>query len=232
MADLGIEAVCTHSELSTSDERGRFAAAFGVDVFDEYASEELYLIATQCRFGQYHIVDDNVRVDVIGTDAETNEGKIVATSLTNGYMPLIKYRQDDIVELGSRSQTCECGSTFRILRKIRGREYDQLIRADGSKVDIDRVIDLYNSTIMAGGSGIAGCTIYQVDTGVLEVVAELFDGRAPNARDSLDVFVSGLREAYSPDIPNISINMIEERRPRPGPKPRLVVPGAPPEPIE
>src|SRR5262249_13898026 len=92
---LSIEAICTNSEASTEQERQLISAWFGAPVFDEYSSEELYLIATQCEHGRYHLVEDNVRVDVYRPDS-SGLGEVVGTSLTNFYMPFIKYRQGDL----------------------------------------------------------------------------------------------------------------------------------------
>lgn len=221
--ELGIMGICTHSESSTAEERRGFSVAFAVDVFDEYASQELHLIATQCRYGRHHIVEDNIRADVTRDGAYDGVGQLVATTLTNDYMPFIRYLQGDVVELEGPAAPCECGSTFRVMSKLYGREDELLRRRDGSLVDLDRVVDLYNTTLIPQESGVAQCRIYQLEPGVLEIFVQPVGGNEMRDGTSIDAFTTGLREIYASDELSLSVKVVERiRRPRPK-RPSLVV---------
>lgn len=223
LAKLGIMGICTHSESTTAEERRGFSAAFGVDVFDEYASQELHLIATQCRYGRHHIVEDNIRADVTRDGAYGGAGQLVATTLTNDYMPFIRYLQGDVVELEGPAAPCECGSTFRTMSKLHGREDELLRRRDGSLVDLDRVVALHNTTLIPQGSGVAQSRIYQLEPGVLELFVQLVDGKELRNRASIDAFTAGLREIYAPDELALSVKVVELIRKKGPKRPSLVV---------
>ena len=49
-------------------ERVLIGERLGAPVFDKYSSVELSFIATQCIHGNYHLVEDNVRADVLNFD--------------------------------------------------------------------------------------------------------------------------------------------------------------------
>jgi phenylacetate-CoA ligase len=190
VADCGIEAIAVHSETSTVRERERISRHFGAPVFDEYSSEELYLIATQCRHGRYHLVEDNVRVDAQSFDGGPPE--IVATSLTNTYMPFIRYRQGDAISLNDRPVACPCGTTFRVLDGFVGRIDQLLHRLDGSEVPSDVLMGLYDRTLLGSHSEAAEFQLRQQVDGDVELLVRCRStGPAPDA-GAINAFCSGL----------------------------------------
>lgn len=119
----GVEAILTNSESSTQLERSYYSNALGVPVFDEYSSEELGLIATQCHYGKYHVAEDNVYLEVVNTD-ERGFGNVICTGLCNELMPLIRYDHGDLAKINTDHQRCECGSVCTSLIEINGRRDD------------------------------------------------------------------------------------------------------------
>lgn len=119
----GVEAILTNSETSTQLERSYYSKLLGVPVFDEYSSEELGLIATQCVHGRYHVTEDNVYLEVINAD-ENGFGRVVCTGLCNALMPLIRYDHGDLAKSIPGGARCECGSSCTSLEEINGRRDD------------------------------------------------------------------------------------------------------------
>jgi phenylacetate-CoA ligase len=192
LASVGLEAICTHSESSTREERRQVAARFGAPVLDEYSSEELYLIATECRHGRYHVVEDNVRVDVLGGG---KHGEIVGTSLINTYMPFIRYRQGDAIELaGDAAGTCACGSRFTALTSFHGRADQLLRRRDGSVVPPDQVMGLYDRTLLTRDARVEEFRIVQDEQAAIDVLVRPPAGDDHPSPAPLSEFLAGLEE--------------------------------------
>lgn len=119
----GVEAILTNSESSTQLERTYYSKALGIPVFDEYSSEEVGLIATQCAHGQYHVIEDGVYLEVVNADAQ-GFGSVVCTDLDNDLMPLIRFDHGDIARKTSERERCGCGSCCTSLYEVNGRRDD------------------------------------------------------------------------------------------------------------
>lgn len=98
---------------------------FGVPVGNLYGSIEFNGIALICPYNHMHILYNNVLVE---TDEDNN---LIITSLTNTYMPLIRYKIGDIGIITNNN--CACGFKGDILDLQRGRDKE--------------VIELYNLCI-------------------------------------------------------------------------------------
>ena len=85
--------VVTGGGVLTSPMRQRILEGFKAAVLDTYASEEMSIIACECReTGLYHIREDNVIVEVLEDGMPVPEGKrgrVVVTSLHFRAMPFI-----------------------------------------------------------------------------------------------------------------------------------------------
>jgi phenylacetate-CoA ligase len=117
------------SDTLTPMMKRRISDAFGAPVYDTYASEEIDIMAWECKeSGQYHVCDDNVILEVLkdGVPAAPGErGEVVATNLHLYAMPFIRYRVGDEVTVGE--QVCPCGLPFSTIKAIDGRKTDYLI---------------------------------------------------------------------------------------------------------
>lgn len=147
LSDYGVSHVIVHSEQSTKQARDEMAKALGVIVYDEYSSEELTRIALECSGGIYHIEEDASYIEIVDRDTlkniEDGTGVVVGTNLLNTTTPLIRYWQNDVVTINSKIK-CSCGSNFRTLTKINGREMDCII-SNGEKIPASAFMDLaYN----------------------------------------------------------------------------------------
>jgi phenylacetate-CoA ligase len=104
---------------------------FKVPYYDQYACEELQMMAWQCPVKEgYHIDADSIVMQFLDRHSEEvgegEQGEIVCTSLFNYAMPLIRYAVND---LGVPSDTpdCKCGRSFPLMKIVEGRK-DSIVR--------------------------------------------------------------------------------------------------------
>jgi phenylacetate-CoA ligase len=134
---LRLRFVTSGGEVLTPAMRAQISAAFGVPVFDVYASEEFNLLAWQCPHGDsYHVSDDGLILEVLRDDgsaaAQGERGIVVGTALHSHAMPFIRYELGDIAMRGP--QGCACGAPFSTITEIQGRMIDQFPLPDGRLV--------------------------------------------------------------------------------------------------
>ena len=99
---------------------------FGVPVANMYGSEEHNCIAYECPYGHMHILNENVKVEVMknGVISDNESGEAIITNLNNYTMPLIRYNQGDDINLMDQNYVCPCGNTANIIKIINGRQRD------------------------------------------------------------------------------------------------------------
>ena len=105
---------------------------FGVPVFNLYGSTETGHLLMENGRGEMKPSYDTAFLEIINADAH-GVGELVVTTLTNDYMPLLRYRIGDLAERHVRS----CGNHFT----VHGRARDVLTSHDGARVttwDVDQ----------------------------------------------------------------------------------------------
>jgi len=172
--EFGVEAIGTNSERSSREERQRYSEVFGVPVLDEYSSEELSLIAHECRERRYHLVEDSAYLEVADTDGQ-GFGRLVGTSFGNFLMPFIRYDQGDVVRLAGRGSACACGTGFRAIDAFRGREDEGLHDGPNRTVPSDAVLGLCDSTLVVAESNVRQYQIVQVTPDLVRLRVQLSD---------------------------------------------------------
>lgn len=130
---LQLRFVGTAGEVLTPLMRVSIEQAFGVPVYDTYASIEFNLLGWQCRqTGALHTCDDSVVMEIMDgarVVGEGETGEVVATDLHSYAMPMIRYRLGDLVTKGRSS--CPCGQPFSTIRSVQGRTIDYFYLPDG-----------------------------------------------------------------------------------------------------
>jgi phenylacetate-CoA ligase len=114
---------------------------FGVPVFNLYGATEAGHLLMENECGEMKASLENVFCEVVEPD-ERGVGDLVVTTLTNHFMPLVRYRVGDLVERGEQP--------YATNYLIHGRSRDILRRRDGRRMttlDIDQCF--------AGANGIA-----------------------------------------------------------------------------
>src|ERR1017187_3202156 len=105
---------------------------FGVPVFNFYGSTETGHLLMENEHGEMKASLENVFYEVVNAD-ERGIGDLVVTTLTNNFMPLVRYRIGDLVE--------RCEEPYATNYLVHGRARDALRRRDGRRVttlEIDR----------------------------------------------------------------------------------------------
>ncbi|MFC2095660.1 phenylacetate--CoA ligase family protein [Candidatus Bipolaricaulota bacterium] len=109
---------------------------FGCRVHDRYGSRENGFVAGECSHGRLHILSFNNVVEVVDDSGKPapadQEGHVLATSLHNHAMPLIRYDTGDLASAGSG--VCKCGSTLPFLNRITGRVVEHFPTSHGCLV--------------------------------------------------------------------------------------------------
>ena len=148
MAALRLRGVSVGSELSTQAERDGWEAAIGAPVRDEYSSEELGRIASQCPEGRYHLHEDVVLTEIVDADGRPTDGlgEIVGTELHNRTMPFVRYRQGDLARISG--EPCPCGRHTRLLVDLVGRRNDGFILRDGRTLPAGFLLDVCYRAIL------------------------------------------------------------------------------------
>jgi phenylacetate-CoA ligase len=107
----------------------------GARAVEFYGCTEVGPIAAQCPEGSMHLLSDNSYIEICrdGEPVPHGEfGDIVATSLSNRAMPLVRCRIGDSGAISP--DPCRCGRPYPVLASLVGRASDLFVTADGTKV--------------------------------------------------------------------------------------------------
>lgn len=132
-----IKHIKTIGETVHQELRDRTRAITGLEIEDNYSSNECGTMAMQCPVsGMYHVMSETVIFEVIKEDgtpaAPGEEGRVVVTDLHNFATPLIRYQINDWAEQGPEEQ-CRCGRTLPLIKRLIGREHSIMTRPDGTR---------------------------------------------------------------------------------------------------
>lgn len=132
----GLRCVETLSEILHPDVRAACQQVWGVKVVDMYSSQEVGYLALQCPdHDHYHVQSENLLVEILDDSgrpcAPGETGRIVATTLHNYAMPLIRYEIGDLAVAG---ETCSCGRGLPVITRILGRVRNMLTLPTGGQV--------------------------------------------------------------------------------------------------
>jgi phenylacetate-CoA ligase len=156
-------AVNVNSEMSSSAERSFFSEKLSSFVFDDYSSEELTRIASQCRHLNYHLFDDINYMEVVDDQGNPVDdgtvGNLVGSNLHNRAMPLLRYMQGDRGAI--RKSNCACGRSFRILEKLEGRKNDSFVLPDGRLLSSGFLLDLTYEVFLHYGQSVRAFCLVQ-----------------------------------------------------------------------
>jgi len=180
-----------NSELSTKHQRDFISSVFGCPVYDEYSTEETWMIASQCRHGNYHLYIDNVWVEFLDRNGNSvepgEEGEMVLTTSRSDAMPFIRYRIGDIGRYSDKK--CPCGLGYPLLEAFDGRADDSFILPSGTYISSLKILNTFTKFIKKYLHLMEEFKIIQKDRGyiVIELVKgkEYSDSRFKELTDSL-----------------------------------------------
>jgi phenylacetate-CoA ligase len=116
-------------------QREEISRYLGARVIEVYGCSESGAIAMECPAGSLHVFDTNVHLEIFrdGKPVPLGEfGDIVATSLNNKAMPLVRCRIGDRGRLSP--DPCTCGLHSPVLMDLQGRAADTFQTSDGEMV--------------------------------------------------------------------------------------------------
>ena len=132
----GLRHLRTVGETVSPALREEVRRRFGLELEDNYSSQEIGVIALQCPAGGglYHAMAESLVVEVVdeaGRACGAGEvGRILVTDLHNFASPMLRYEIGDWAEAGG---PCACGRGLPTLARVLGRERNLLIKADGTR---------------------------------------------------------------------------------------------------
>jgi phenylacetate-CoA ligase len=159
--------LCSYEFVSVVHRR-ILARVFGVPVFNLYGSTETGHLLMENERGEMKPSYDTAFLEIVNPDAQ-GIGELVVTSLTNDYMPLLRYRIGDLAERIERPYLSEF--------IVHGRSRDALRAGDGRRLTTWQV-----DQCLAGVGGIAHYELRQNENrnGVLRFVP---DGAGPGQEE-------------------------------------------------
>lgn len=143
LRELGLKAICVHSEPMSRDEREHVASRFGCRIATNYYCNEVWAIAAECSHGGLHQFPDNVVLEIVDDRGRAvprgERGHVLVTSLHNYVQPFIRYRLGDIAAWEPDTGPCACGLDLPRLRALEGRDDDYLEYPDGRRIHPSRI---------------------------------------------------------------------------------------------
>jgi len=191
-----IQTIITSSETMLPKYREEIESYWECDVLDWYGQNERTVTVQQCSYGNYHNNDD---YGICEIDSDNN---IIATSLNNDVMPLLRYHTNDkATPLDNTKITCECGRAMSIpFKGIFGRQDDILYREGKEPIP---TINFYN--LMEKFQNIKQFHILQEED--LAVTMNLSENQPLTKKE-----LSDLREGIEQRLGNIpiTINVVKD----------------------
>jgi phenylacetate-CoA ligase len=197
--------ICSYEFVSVVHKR-ILERVFGVPVFNLYGSTETGHLLMEDGHGQMKPCYENAFLEVVQPD-DRGVGDLIVTTLTNNYMPLLRYRIGDLVE----RRALPYGTNYI----VHGRARDAIRDGNGHRVttwDVDQCFD-----------GVAGIVHYQVhqDKDGNFQFRYIPDGEGPEA-GTLKTVVAKLEDLLKPATP-IAVESVSMLPPTPSGKFRLTV---------
>jgi phenylacetate-CoA ligase len=131
----------------------------------EYGATEVGIISFECPRHGHHIASENVFVEEIGSDMNS-ERELIITDLNNYLTPIIRYQIGDYGRLLDKA--CECGRGLPLLAEIIGRTSDKVYKADGTPVH-SAIFSYILKDITGKDGGIRQYKIYQEERGSIKI---------------------------------------------------------------
>ncbi len=122
-----IKHIFTTAEKLHDYQKQTIESVFNCKVCDYYGSNEQSIFIFTCKNGRLHTSNATALLEVLDTNGNPVKpgevGRMVITSFTSHFMPLIRYDIGDHCII-SEDQRCSCGSGGTIIQEIIGRDED------------------------------------------------------------------------------------------------------------
>lgn len=196
-----------NSELSTKTQREFISKVFGCPVYDEYSTEETWMVASQCREGNYHLYIDNVWVEFLDKDGfpvkPGEDGEMFLTTIRSDAMPFIRYRIGDIGRYSEKK--CPCGLGYPILESFEGRADDSFILPSGKYVSSLKILNTFTKYIKKYLHLMEEFKIIQKERGF--IVIQLIKGKEYNDRQFQEL-IDSLHAIFAEPV-NVKVEFVD-----------------------
>jgi putative adenylate-forming enzyme len=202
---IPVKHVAASASVLTADVRRAVEQAWNVRVHDTYGATEYAPIATECRYGRMHLLEDGAAIEIADERGPAPPGvtgsRVLLSVFGRRTQPLIRYELTDMVR--SIEGQCECGRPFQLIDAIEGRREDVLrfrSHAGGP-------VSIHPNTFhrLLEGIPVAGWQVIQ-EGNLLRV--HLMGLRDPNLPDVLARSIAGLLEASGAELPPIEVREV------------------------
>jgi len=122
-----LKVVIVTAEKLYEEERKYIEKILGCKVANEYGAVEAGLFAYECPNGSMHINEEAVYMFTNG------ENEAIVTEFFNDSVPLINYKNEDIILISDNY--CSCGRTSRIISDVKGRVSGYIKKSNGSRIN-------------------------------------------------------------------------------------------------
>jgi phenylacetate-CoA ligase len=140
-----LQFILSSYEYLSVTHRAVLQRAFGVPVFNLYGSTETGHLLMEDEAGRLRPSLETAALDLIDTDPR-GVGDLVVSTLTNPFMPLLRYRIGDL----ARAETGPYGTSY----ELHGRTADAIVNSSGNRITVR---DVDQSFV-----GVAGVAHYQL----------------------------------------------------------------------
>ena len=130
---LNIKAIIVTGEMINDSQISQIKKVFKCPVVNEYGCSEVGIIAFQCPYGNMHLSEGNLFVEAIEKDNKIGKKEILITELYGQFLPIIRYSLGDLIVFSEK--VCLCGSSFRVIEKIKGRKDEFIITFRNRYID-------------------------------------------------------------------------------------------------
>jgi putative adenylate-forming enzyme len=172
-----LQMIVSYAEVLEKEEKERFQRSFGTRVIEIYQASEGQ-IGSACRCGNLHINEDLVFIELYDRNGQPVDRpgpvgtKMLLTNLINTAQPLIRYEMNDLIQLGER---CPCGSSFRVIDKVLGRNGDVLYLTNKNHILQPVYPDLMSRWIITTSDRIREFRVSQISHSKLEITIDVLD---------------------------------------------------------
>ncbi len=144
-ADFFFKGIVCSAEPLSPNSRKTFEKVFGCPVYDRYASQELGVIAHECKeCGTYHLNHSSLLIEILSMSSNEpvepgQTGRVVVTDLFSHAMPIIRYDTGDIAILEDRDLKC---GNIPSVKKIEGRMIETVYNTLGKVINWGAIGDI------------------------------------------------------------------------------------------
>jgi len=172
-----LKMIVSYAEVLEKEEKEHFRRSFGTRVIEIYQASEGQIGST-CRCGNLHINEDLVYIELYDKDGQPVDRpgplgtRMLLTNLINTAQPLIRYEMNDLIQLG---ESCPCGSSFRVIDKVLGRNDDVLYLSNKNHLLQPVYPDLVSRWIITTSDSIREFRVSQISHSKLEITIDVLD---------------------------------------------------------